>query len=141
MLIPSNLNLDFLEVHAELSRNFSKNLLDNPGIGLMMPAMVWQLGYPKTFARKKKTFAGTIAKLSRSPLHPSWWSLHIDFLTGTFRSTTMCVYMNIYAYIEGGRERERERERAKGRLRSNKRVWYHVMVYLVLSPEILCCSL
>ena len=59
VLFPSSPNPDFREVHAELSRNFRKTLRYNPGFPAsatydrMMAAIVWKLGYVKTFARKK----------------------------------------------------------------------------------------
>ena len=93
----SQLNPDFREVHSELSRNCRKNVRYN--LGFPAPATHDDAspdashsivaGLRQNFARKNILFCGTIAKLSRSPPYPSWWSCHIKSITGTFWSTTI----------------------------------------------------
>ena len=68
----------------------------------MMMSAIWKLGYAKTFARKKKLLSRyhreTFAKLSRSPLYPSWCSFLLNFLTRSFPSITTCGMVVLASY-------------------------------------------
>ena len=102
VLFSFNHNPDFCEVLAELSRIFRTNLRYHPGFPASATYDEVSHSLEGGLSREENDFRGTIAKLSRSPLHPSWWSLHVTSLHGPFGqppyTAHACMYHEMLLY-------------------------------------------